>query len=355
MVTPIRQAQAKGHGNILLPLVSGIAVFAIVIAVSLFLQNQKILEEREPTPGTVAAPKNSIGPSPKVANWSSFTFKENPISFKYPADLTISYFPTDTSGKAETDRMASNENVILKNGSVKIIGINPNQVGIGGIPGPDYTQTTASVNGYTATKLTKTDGTFFTTIPYQEKVLMASCFAQGELCDQILSTLVFSSQVTTAPPAQIKQVAKKLAYALPQDWTSFRDRTGKIEVGYDSRNNTAVSYTLGTGVSISGKFGVISSAGIDQYDGGSRHSNLYKRIGLTPEELRTNLWKHPEFHEEEYLYNGWSCLILIGVDISQYPQVWGICPLNSQSALYFNTWGLDNGPIERFLQTIKVL
>lgn len=190
------------RGNASIIIISVLAILLVISATAagyLYLQSQNQIPPVQYTPPPSAQP--TVQPSPaqitvpttqnETANWDSFTFKENLVSFKYPKNVVLSYFPTDNTGKMETDRMASGENAVLKKGTIKIMGINPNQIGIGGIPGSNYKQTTLTIDGYEVTKLTNTNGTFYTTIPYQGKVLMVSCFSEETLCDQILSTFKF--------------------------------------------------------------------------------------------------------------------------------------------------------------------
>jgi hypothetical protein len=66
----------------------------------------------------------------------------------------------------------------------------------------------------------------------------------------------------------------------------------------------------------------------------------------------------PSFHEKEYQYNNWSCLVFYGVDISQYPTTQGMCVVSKSQAVMFGIAGAlnpqDEEMAEQTIRTIKV-
>lgn len=67
-------------------------------------------------------------------------------------------------------------------------------------------------------------------------------------------------------------------------------------------------------------------------------------------------WKSPKYYsEKEYSYNGWNCLVINGVDISQYPVAWGYCPVSSNEALVIAFDGYDWSEIEQQIMAMRLL
>lgn len=170
--------------------------------------------------------------------------------------------------------------------------------------------------------------------------------------------------VSTQSPAVtatiVPQSISKITYNLPTGWKLAKDTTGRFEVGYDSSRYNATSSEKE--VDLSGKWveqeGKAHRLGWNQnfsltgYSGGSRHAELYKILGVTAE-FRD--WKSPKYSEREYLYNGWNCLVINGVSISQYPVAWGYCPISSTEALVLAFDGPNWSEVEQQLSAVRLL
>ena len=133
-----------------------------------------------------------------------------------------------------------------------------------------------------------------------------------------------------------------------------------LEVGYDVNRYEAISQDKR--IELLGKWAV---QGSDQkrlggnnyfyfssYQGGSRHNELYKILGENPTSTGSTM---PGYSEREYSYNGWSCLFLNGISISQYPVTWGYCPISSTQALVVGFDTPNWSEIEKQLSTVRVI
>jgi len=153
----------------------------------------------------------------------------------------------------------------------------------------------------------------------------------------------------------------KLTYNLPSSWKVISDINGRLSVGYDSTKYDASART--NQVDLSGKF--VGTQGVDMrrlggnksfyfstYDGGSRHAELFKILGVSSGQSD---WKSPKYSEREYSYNGWKCLLINGVNISQYPVSWGYCPISGNEALVFAFDGYSWSEIEQQMSAVRIL
>lgn len=159
---------------------------------------------------------------------------------------------------------------------------------------------------------------------------------------------------TSTPKTQ----AIKLAYNLPTGWKTAQDANNQIEIGYNPEtNNPSTTYVAGA-VSALGKWAENPTrrlagsytAKLGTYDGGSRHKAI-----LGPDLEKQGWEKFSEYHEKEYIYNTWSCLVLYGIYVSQSDITWGMCAVSSTQAIYFSSSMMDEQKIEQAIQTIKLL
>jgi len=89
--------------------------------------------------------------------------------------------------------MATYENAVIKNNKTKILGINPNQLGLG-FPNAGETKTQPiMVDGKSNNKITAADESYYVLVNYGDKTLFVSCYNEPETCDQILSTFKFTN------------------------------------------------------------------------------------------------------------------------------------------------------------------
>lgn len=169
-----------------------------------------------------------------------------------------------------------------------------------------------------------------------------------------------STPISNAPTAVAKQV-RKSSYALPTGWQTKTDTTERLEVGYDASRYDMSSQE--NRIDLAGKWvtenGQMKRLGwnkqffITSYSGGSRHAELYKILGVTAQD---DTWKAPKyFGEREYSYNGWNCLFINGVSISQYPVAWGYCPISATEALVLAFDGYEWSDIEQQTAAIRLV
>ncbi len=190
------------RGSVLVPVLVCVTAISIAIASFLFWQNQNLQNEQTfvtltPTPSLSPAKKDN-------SDWKQFEFKENPVSFKYPSNLELKYFPTDINGNFGGDRMATHENAVLKKGETKILGVNPNQLGLDFPVSSQTTKEQVVVDGKQVTKTISPDGTYFLLLNYGDKNLFISCYAEPAICNQILSTFRFTNESANDPVLENK-------------------------------------------------------------------------------------------------------------------------------------------------------
>ncbi len=173
-----------------------------------------------------------------------------------------------------------------------------------------------------------------------------------EYFDQILSTFKFldnnPANVNSPVPSA---VSKQLTYLLLQGWKTAQDNDQSFEVGYDPN-----LFNVKSGDKIieffskqfTGSYGV----SLESYDGGSRHQFIYKKLGYTNGVDEAD--KMEDYHEKEYNYQGWKCLVLYGLSFSASGNVWGMCPVNSSQAIFFGSPGGET-ETEQMIRTIKLL
>jgi hypothetical protein len=168
---------------------------------------------------------------------------------------------------------------------------------------------------------------------------------------QILSTFNFTDRIIPTNSSQIK-TSKKLTYLLPAGWYVAKDSSLLFEIGYNPATHE-VKYE--NGISLIRKnlannqyystYANTTTFTIKTYNNGSRHEFINKELG----EPISSMNKSPDFKEIDYIIGNKNCLVFKGVSISQYPTVWGMCPLTSAKALLFSTFDND---IESTLQTL---
>lgn len=151
-----------------------------------------------------------------------------------------------------------------------------------------------------------------------------------------------------------------ISYNLPLGWKTIVDKLGRLEAGYDPEKYSAKA--SGNLIDLSDKWiledGKSRRLGwnkyfyLTSYSGASRHSELYKVLGVSEDE--TN-WKGKEYSEREYLYNGWNCLVLSGISISQFPAAFAYCPVSKKEAAVLAFDSTDWAKIEEQISTIKLL
>ncbi|MBI4100275.1 hypothetical protein HY439_00850 [Candidatus Microgenomates bacterium] len=173
-----------------------------------------------------------------------------------------------------------------------------------------------------------------------------------------------SARNTTVSPSpsttSTTKSSKNLIYRLPSDWKTVIDTTGRLEVGYDASRYDAKGEEKV--IDLSGKWinrdGKSSRLGwnknfyLTAYAGGSRHNELYKILGENPISTGSTT---KDYSEREYSYNGWKCLVINGISISDYPVAWGYCPISTTEALVLAFDNFDWSEIEQQITAVRLL
>jgi len=167
--------------------------------------------------------------------------------------------------------------------------------------------------------------------------------------NQILSTFKFLGQTNTPIPTTVTN-AKKINYSVPTSWTTTTDSSNTFQLSYDAVK-LKTCYPDQKGISLCAQYGSYFSATILPYDGGSRHQFIYKNGLGTPkkDELLS------DYYEQEYNFDGKSCLFLNGINISQYPTVWGMCVVDNTRAVLFTSHDPVESAYEAILKTFKII
>jgi len=175
-----------------------------------------------------------------------------------------------------------------------------------------------------------------------------------QIFDLMLSSFRFLDQKQVLATPTPKPV-KVLSYNVPAGWQTVRDVTGAFEVGFnpaDTKSETLSERSIYLyKLRPDPKYGYASfmSVRLLPYNGGSRHQFIYSQIGEKPRPDDLT----PQYKEVEYVYNNHSCLFLVGISISQFPTVWGMCDAGNHQAFLITSYDPEN--FETTVSTIKVL
>jgi len=171
-----------------------------------------------------------------------------------------------------------------------------------------------------------------------------------------ISTNKFVDQKSKLTPTPFKNI-NTIKYLLPQGFQTVNDNSQIFQLGYnsteydaksDSKSISIIRKDLNTDPKhfyspYSNTFNFMVLA----YNNDSRHKFIENYLG---ESLNSGN-KLPNYSESEFVIAGKNCLILNGISISQYPTVWGVCPISTSHALLFN--GFDFNTLKFILATLK--
>lgn len=162
-------------------------------------------------------------------------------------------------------------------------------------------------------------------------------------------TLAPSPSPSLRPTITPVSNVKTLTYYLPTGWKTVQDKSGKIEIGYDPTQLFPSSdETRATYIFLLPKNGDRYRTGvwIAPYDGGSRHKFIWAYT-----------WdqKSPTYHESNYSYNGWSCLVVYGAYYSMSAGTHGMCAISNTQGLAIETMLDKDTDVEQVMRTIKIL
>lgn len=161
-----------------------------------------------------------------------------------------------------------------------------------------------------------------------------------------------NQQITTQPssaPISVSAEPQKesVSYYLPNGWKTAADTTGTFEVGYNPSENSVEQrdkeIVLGK---LGPTTGILHIISLLPYDGGSRHNFIYKQMNAV-DPIQDRM---PGYYESEFVYNGWSCLVLHGFSYSASGDVHGMCAVDSSRAFMFFSI-----PSEDVVRTVRLL
>jgi|GEM_PF-5319331 len=340
-----------------------IAFLFVVVLILLYLNFTKSPEIIQIQPVPVAAPTNVID---QVLNWKTYSNSE--IEFKYFKDLVISQESSDSISlhtpknnyiyfNSENDSSSTIAQYLLKvdkisatawEGQPSIQVQNTKKTIINGLNCIQRIEYLLAAD-VAVTKTYFKKGNLIVVITFSPAPGNKSSEDEKNY-SQILSTFKFTEKkVVTSSISQSK--VKTIIYLLPQGWLSVRDNSQLFEVGYNpmtqdiqmSTTNIIIKDKLKIGENFSNE----ASYMIVNYDGGSRHTLLSSYFGgkITDQD------KFADYSEIEYLINGKNCLFLNGISYSQFPLVWGLCPVSTTKGLLITTD--DRANFVKSLSTLK--
>lgn len=165
---------------------------------------------------------------------------------------------------------------------------------------------------------------------------------------------------TLQPSPTSKPIStKRLSYSLPANWKTVSDSTNRLQIAYNPQINQAILSSPPLVVATTNlpqQFGYDWNARIVSYSGGSRHQAIYSILGISGP--KDSDCRPSDFRQMEYLYNGWNCLVLHGLCVSQSPTTHGFCPTSATQGIFFQMEaGLpaSNQQTEQLISTIKIL
>jgi hypothetical protein len=367
--TPLPPQSASIKKAPIIPLLIIIVVLLVFAsAFGGYLVTKQILTSSvTPTPTSTPSPIQDA-----TADWKTYTNSAG-YSIKYPP--TFSTEVITAGGQAEAD-ISSRNLFVYQSGSSnpyeeRYINLETTQLE------PSYNQGTISqttLNGYPAKKiiLSGTPFDIYSLTSSQGKfieIYVSNYSVRKELAYQILSTFKFNNNIqtttSTTPTPTISNI-KKLLYHLPPNWNTVQDATNTFEIGYDPNMSGLVDYTsFGKNqsksindlyISLAGKWadnpvrkiGYNIDVGIYPYDGGSRHVFILGKNSSDWDKLTG-------YHEKEYIYNGWSCLVLYDIVYSQSNAINGMCAISPTQGFKFGLGAGSDEETEKFISTIKLL
>jgi len=368
---PISPPPTGGPPNLPLFLIIGAIILIALIATStFFLGKSQNNQSNSPSPSSTSSSFSTFSPTPTpdpTADWQSLSLDQLELkipstwwSNKYtqsPTDKWIMINPTSLSGNPEplpafeiheyNTNLEQKKSQLIKAYPIDII--SETSITIANLQGKKLSGKIP--RGPLANKSIE-----IIFLPLNDTLYSFVNFnlaAESEVFfNQILQTFKFTDaeNVSTSPIPTLS--AHKLTYSLPTGWTTLQDKTGTLEIAYDSKKATLFGNDSLGNLSINlgqkSGYGQYFSAFIKPYDGGSRHKFILGNEVLKDQD------KMPDYHEKTYSYNGWNCLVLYGISLSQWPSTEGMCAISSTQAIGFNTWQDDTGT-EQIIKTIRLL
>lgn len=341
----------------LIPTLIGAVLLSLGLAGYFAYQNFQLKKE-QPNLGQATPTPTSNIPSPttdQTTNWKTYKNDAHKFTFKYPSDWQVGLFK-HAPDMLTLQPQSSFVEEAQKNSIVIAITnhcLNTQCLTVFNLD--------EMVTQWNATKLSETtiDGVKVYKVSFSDKK-SGYMFIKGDdffslatdtyltELNQILSTFKFSEQTNTAPTAVSN--AKKISYSVPAGWITTTDSSNAFQLSYDAAK-LKTCYPDQKGISLCAQYGSYISSSILPYDGGLRHQFIYNNGLGTPR--KDELWS--DYREQEYNFDGKSCLFLNGITISQYPAVWGMCAIDNTRAVLFTSYDRAESAYEAILKTFKVI
>ncbi|MFZ2153544.1 MAG: hypothetical protein WAV41_05865 [Microgenomates group bacterium] len=287
-----------------------------------------------------SGPKCEFAPCPEVttvplmvdndtSDWKTYTNSKLNFSFKYPADLSLSAnqkVPDNYTIKNSSTFIAFNiQSTCLNTQCLSIQSLDE-------IANNMLSLDVLSSFRIGSSKGIKITNGFMVEIPNSNNFLLLNSGQNTPIVDQILSTFKFTET----------KAIKSIKYDLPANWLSVRDNSQLFEVGYNpatqdikmDKQSISIIYKNLNNNPYYSNYASSQLFQILPYNNGSRHAFIEKQLGETINSGN----KFPDYFESDINIDGKSCLVLHGISISQFYPIWGMCAINSQQALLFNSF-----------------
>jgi|GEM_PF-2730757 len=332
----------------------GLIVLSLSIACYFAYQNIQLRKDQpslaQPTP-TSNIPSPTTG---SILDWKTYTKDARSYTFKYPADWQVGLFKhapdmLTLQPKSSFVEEAQNNAIVI---AITNHCLNTQCLTVYNLD-EMVTQWNATklsetavdgIKAYEVSLLDKKHGYMF--IKANDFYILTTDNYLTEL-KKILPTFKFTEQTEITTPASN---AKKISYTVPSGWATATDTSNSYQLSYDAPK-LKTCYPDQKGISLCAQYGSYFSASILPYDGSSRHQFIYKNGLGTPR--KDELWSN--YREQEYNFDGKSCLFLNGITISQYPVVWGMCAIDNTRAVLFTSYDRTESAYEAILKTFKVI
>lgn len=336
-------------------LISLVAVLFVSVLYLLYLNFAKKPEVAYvPKTGKIILPTTVPTTTDPTANWKTYTNTKYSFSFKYPQDYfkyvneyqagnSIYFAPTEGKGVEMGTPMALTPGDVWFTVDISLAksGQKSTPKELISLDGPQPVSDFQSViveNGnaikivlssFSKDTLNKFESTF----------------------NQILSTFKFTS--TPTPTTSIS----KVTYKLPSGWQTFSGPANQFTVGFNPSTQDAsmqdgivsIVYKNLQNNPYYSPYAQTQHFQVLPYNNGSRHAFIEKQLGETLSISKDNITSDTD--ELNIQIAGKNCLIINGVYISQFPTVWGMCVIDSTSALMFNSFNYAD--LSQHLSTLK--
>lgn len=151
------------------------------------------------------------------------------------------------------------------------------------------------------------------------------------------------NQSSTSPSSSPASTPTKIIYSLPAGWSTIKEQSGVLEVGYNpdlynaSVFNSRIDLNCKNSTNCGSHFIKVLS-----YNGGSRHQFIYDNLSAV---------KTSTTYEKSYLINNKSALMIYNLDISG-SSAGGMIIIDNKTAILIESQASQKA-IEQLLQTVR--